>query len=139
MNVLLTIADEIAIVIQSMVMKACRMLEGQAPFRALNMGNSPIHVMSPMSNRSESSTLVQTAPVVSSMLPLAQCEVRQEAPMDVLGAWRSRKVSQARSVAQANGEIIVQEVNLLKAKLKAAEPREAQHRAEVKTLASQLK
>lgn len=111
----------------------------QAPFRTLTTGNSPMHVMSPMSNRSGSSTPVQTAPVVPSMLPLAQNEVSRDAPMDVLDALRSRKASLARSAAHANGEVTVQEVNLLKAKLKAADLREAQYRSEVKTLASQLK
>ncbi|KAF3034883.1 hypothetical protein E8E12_003366 [Didymella heteroderae] len=104
------------------------------------MGHSPMHVMSPMSNRSRSSTPVQVAPIVPSILPAAQRPLAsQNAPMDSLNALRSHKASLAVSVAQANGGATIQEVKLLQVKLKAAELRESQFRSELKILETQLK
>ncbi|KAF3053661.1 hypothetical protein E8E11_010568 [Didymella keratinophila] len=96
--------------------------------------------MSPMSNRSGSSTPAQAAPIVPSMVPMTQkATAGQSSPMDVLEALRSRKASLAVDVARANGGVTIQGVKLLEAGLKAAEIREIQCRNDLEILKSQLK
>lgn len=98
-----------------------------------------MHVMSP-SNRSGSSTPVQAAPIVPSMVPVTQTATAgQSAPMALLEALRSRKASLADDVARANGGVTIQGVKVLEARLKAAEIRETQYRNDLKILETQLK
>lgn len=99
-----------------------------------------MHVMSPMSNRSGSNTPVQVAPIVPSMLPVAQkTTASQNAPMDTLNALRSHKASLAVSVAQATDGPTTQEARVLKAQLRAAQIQDAKLRSDYQKLESQLK
>jgi DNA repair exonuclease SbcCD ATPase subunit len=74
------------------------------------------------------------------MLPAAQNAVpSQSAPMGSLNALRSHKASLATSVAPASGSATMQEVNLLKLKLKASQLQDDQRRSELKKLEARVK